>query len=415
LRVPFYYGWLVLAVAAFGTFMTGPAQTYGVSVFVGPMLAELGWSQSVSAGAYSLASMIAGLSMIGVGRLFDRFPARWAIAVLVIAYGVACFGMAAVATPLALFLGFTALRFSGQASLGLACSVLAARWFVRRRGRAMSITVLGMALSNAVVPIALTALIADVGWRSAWQVIGVVMWAVLLLPVLVIVFDRPESVGLQPDGGPAQAAGGPVQGVVEYTWTVGQAVRSRSFWLLVFASVIPGTVMTGLVFHQVSYLTARGLTTEAAASIFTVYAFTFAAMTFVVGFILERVPERFVMIGGLLLLPVSILILLGTDGVAGAVVYAALLGIVLGTNSTTSSVLWAAYYGRQHLGSIRGITQAGIVVAAATGPLMLSLPLDLSGSYTPGLWFMAALPVVGAMAAALAGPPTSAPQRAERL
>jgi MFS family permease len=409
LRVPFYYGWLVLAVAAFGTFMTGPAQTYGVAVFVDPMLKELGWSRSVSAGAYSLASILAGLSMIAVGRFFDRFSARWVIALLVVLYGLACFWMAAVAMPAMLLLGFIALRFSGQASLGLACSTLAARWFVRRRGRAMSITVLGMALSNAVVPLVLTALITAVGWRSAWQITGLVMWATLLLPTLLIVRDRPEAIGLLPDGGPAPAAEAMTPAVVEHTWTVSQAIRSRTFWLLLFASLIPGTVMTGLFFHQVSYFTARGLSPETAATIFTVYSLAFATMTLVVGFVLERAPERYVLIAGLLLLPVSVTLLLVMSSVLEAVLYAVLLGIVLGTNSTTASVVWAAYYGRRHLGSIRGITQAGVVVAAATGPLMLSVPYDLTGSYAPGLWFMAALPLLGALAAVLAGPPGPPP------
>ncbi len=97
-----------------------------------------------------------------------------------------------------------------------------------------------------------------------------------------------------------------------------------------------------------------------------------------------------------------------------ALLYGALLGVVSGTNGTTSASIWAGYYGRRHLGSIRGLTQAINITAAATGPLMLSIPYDLFGSYTAGLWFMAALPVAGALAAVLAGPPAPPPARGAR-
>ena len=409
-RLPFFYGWVVLGVATLGIFMSGPAQTYGVSVFITPMTADLGWSRSVVAGAFSAASIVAGLSMLIFGRVLDRVGSRRIVPVLVVLYGLACWGMAAVASPLALLLGFTALRLTGQAALSLACSTLAALWFVRRRGRAMSITVLGMALSNAVVPLALNAFVTQLGWRAAWLLTGAIVWAVLLAPAVLLIRDRPEAVGLVPDGATAPTATATRATAVEYTWTFQQALRTRTFWLLIAATVVPGTVMTGLFFHQVAYFASRGLSSELAASAFSVYAVAFAAMTFVVGFVLERAPERHVLIGGLLLLPLSVLLLLTATTPLQALLHAGLLGIVLGTNSTTSAVLWAAYYGRQHLGSIRGAALAAIVISAATGPLILSVPYDLTGRYTYGLWLMIALPLVGALAAALAGPPGPPPQ-----
>lgn len=408
-RLPFFYGWAVLAVASLGVFLTGPAQTYGVSVFIEPMLQELGWGRSLFSAMYSAASIVAGLSMLVFGRYFDRIGARVAVTALAVLYGIACFGMSIVADPLGLAVGFTALRIFGQASLGLACSTLAALWFVRLRGRATSITVLGMALSNAVFPPALQFLISENGWRATWMFVGVLIWIALIAPAAIILRDRPESVGLEPDGRPRSAAKDGAAARVEHEWTVRQAVRSPTFWLLLVATIAPGTVMTGLVFHQVSLFATRDLSAELAATSLSVYAVAFAATTFVVGGILDRAPARGVLIGGLLLLPLTVLWLMLTTTPYQALVYGALLGIVLGTHATTSTVLWATYYGRRHLGSIRGITQATIVVSAATGPLILSVPYDLTGSYTTGLWLMAALPLLCAASAALAGPPTAPP------
>lgn len=146
----------------------------------------------------------------------------------------------------------------------------------------------------------------------------------------------------------------------------------------------PVTVMTGLVFHQIAYFAERGLSAELAAPVPSVYALAFAGMTFLAGFVLERVPERFVLIAGLLL-PVTVIWLMTVTTLFPATVYGVLLGVVLGT--------------------IRGVTQAAVVASAATGPLMLSVPHDLAGSFGPGLWLMVAFPLTCAVAHCLPARP----------
>jgi MFS family permease len=409
-RVPFFYGWVVLCVAALGVFMSGPAQTYGVSIFIDPIIAELGLPRSTISASYSVATILAGLSMLVLGRYLDRAGARRVITLLAILYGIACFGMATISDPIGLFIGFAALRVIGSAALVLACTTLAAVWFVRARGRAMSIVMLGIAFSNAVMPPLLQFLVNAYGWRMTWVVVGLAIWVALIVPSAVFIRNRPEAVGLRPDGdAPVTDAGSVTARVVEYTWTYQQAIRSRTFWLLVVAALAPGMVQTGLMFHQVSYFTSVGLTAELAASVLSIYAIAFAVMTVIVGRALERVPERYVLMSGLLLLPVAVLWLMFMTHPWQAVLYGVLLGMVGGIHSTTSSVLWAGYYGRQHLGSIRGITQAAIATSAAAGPLILGVPFDLVGSYAPGLWFMIAMPLVCALAALIAGPPGPPP------
>ncbi|MDP8922824.1 MAG: MFS transporter [Chloroflexota bacterium] len=413
---PFFYGWIVLAVATLGICMTGPGQTYGVSIFIEPMVQELEWSRSTISGAYSIATTIAGLSMIAFGAYLDRRSARVVVAVVAGLFGATCVGMATVSTPLAALLGFTGLRVLGQAALSLSCTTLAARWFIRRRGRAMSIVMLGAAASNALFPLILQGSISSYGWRTTWIYCGIAVWVVLVVPAALLIRDRPEAIGQAPDGARADppTRGRAAAPTVEHTWTLGQAMRSSTFWLLIAGTMAPGAISTGLIFHQVSYFASRGLSAEVAASALTAFAIAFAATTFVVGFVLERVPERYVLAGGLLLLPVGVLCLMAATTPPVALLYGALLGVVSGTNGTTSASIWAGYYGRRHLGSIRGLTQAINITAAATGPLMLSIPYDLFGSYTAGLWFMAALPVAGALAAVLAGPPAPPPARGAR-
>ena len=396
--------------------MSGPAQTFGVSVFIDPMLAELGWPRSVISGSYALATFISGISMLAFGHFLDRFGARRIVPGLAFLFGAGCIGMSAVDSPLGMVVGFIALRLMGSAALCLSCTTVASLWFVRWRGRAMSVTVLGMALSNALMPTFLQTLVNAYGWRAAWFIAGVIVWVFLIVPTAVLLRDRPEAVGLHPDGiePTAPDATRKRSAPIEHAWAFNQAVPSRTFWLLVVACLAPASVQTGIMFHQVSYFASVGLSAELSASVIGINALVFALVTPLVGGILGRVSERYVMIVGLLFLSSAVVWLMFTSSPLQAVLYGVVLGLSGGAFSTTNAVIWPAYYGRKNLGSIRGVSQAVLAVSAATGPLILSVPHDVVGSYVPGLWVMVALPLVGVVAALLAGPPKPPPD-ARRL
>ena len=131
-RVPFFYGWVILAVSALALFISGPGQTYSVSMFVDPIIADLGWSRTSVSGLYMAGSITAGVIMILVGRLLDKYGARVMITAVCILFGLAAIWMSSVDHPLKLYAGFVAIRTLGQGSLTLIPTTLIALWFVRR-------------------------------------------------------------------------------------------------------------------------------------------------------------------------------------------------------------------------------------------------------------------------------------------
>ena len=196
----FYYGWVILAVATVGLFASGPGQSHIFSVFIGPIGEDLGVSATAIALAYMIATLVAATGLPFMGRLIDRFGPRRVVLVVAALLGPACIGFGAVSGLLWLALAFAALRYLGQGSLMLNCSNLVAQWFERRRGFAFSLMALGFSASMAVHPPLAQWLIDTVGWRQAWVWLGVITWALMLPLIVVFVQNKPEDLGLSPDG-----------------------------------------------------------------------------------------------------------------------------------------------------------------------------------------------------------------------
>ncbi len=141
-----------MILATLATFCSGPGQSFVFSVFVDPILADTAISRIYLSTLYAFGTAVSAAMVVVVARLADRFGTRLMLAVLAFALGAACFEMSAAAGPLTLFLGFASLRALGQRSLPVTATMLTSQWFVKRRGRAVAVVVLGLAVSNALLP-----------------------------------------------------------------------------------------------------------------------------------------------------------------------------------------------------------------------------------------------------------------------
>jgi MFS family permease len=408
-QLPFYYGWVILALSGLSTFMSGPGQTYSVSVFVNPIAQEMGWSMTLISGMYTAGSLTAATTMVFVGRLLDRYGARVMLPIIGGLFGLSMIWMSNVSQPLHLYIGFAAIRTLGQGSLTLIPSTLVALWFVRLRGRAMALNLLGGSASLAAFPILIHLLNSTAGWRSTWTILAFIVWGALIVPTILLVRRTPESVGLYPDGDPPPTTDSSQEELSpafrEVSWTLGEALRTRTFWLLMFAGSSQSLISTALVFHHVTLLGSRGLDAGVAAAVLSVLAPASLVGTFVAGYLTDRVTNRYLLAGvqGILVVSMLLTFLLNQTWVAFA--YGITLGAAMGAFMTTTSVIWPNYYGRAHLGSIRGVVTAGMVATAALGPLPFGWVFDLTQSYGNAVAVFLALPAACAVAALMATPP----------
>jgi sugar phosphate permease len=305
--------------------------------------------------------------------------------------------MAFVRDAFTLLLGFTAIRGLGQGALGLVSLQVISLWFVRRRGLAIGIAGISMALASAVFPTLMQPVLASWGWRGAYALLAG-MVALTILPLGAIFFrSRPEDFGLVPDGLPVGSD--TADSFDSPSRTLAEARRTPLFWLLLSGGFLAGGLGTGLVFHHFSIMANNGLSRPAAAGVFVPMAITTAGMNLLTGILLDRVRP-------LALLPLSMgLLCLSLVGATlvhhplAALGYGLILGGMQGMQGAIGSVAWAHYFGRDHLGAIRGFAFAVSIVGAAVGPLPFAWGLDLFGSYRPMLMGLALLPLGAALAA----------------
>ena len=274
----------------------------------------------------------------------------------------------------------------------IGASTVVSRWFVRMRGRAIGVIFFCGAIGGVVFTMSAALVIDNFGVAEAWITLGVICLAVALLPNLLLVAERPDELGLLPDGGPDEPANTSSHRATLPTSTPApadsdsfstrQAIRSVTFWILVVTGFATFFVHAGVNVHIAAYLRDKGLSLTNAASVVTASWVVSAFGSVAWGWLMERLPARVLYSVMLALLAGSVLLLMAASSTAGALGAAAIIGLVAAGGNITPAVMYADYYGRASLGKIRGIGEIGVLVGQSTGPLLAGVVFDLRGSYT---------------------------------
>src|ERR1044071_6294644 len=198
-RLPFFYGWMLVAIA-FVTMAVGVNARTAFSLLFPPILDEFGWDRGVTAGAFSFGFLVSAVVTPSIGRLNDLRGPRLVIETGVVLMGAGLLLATFADEPWQLYLtlgalvggGVNCLAYTGQ-------SLYLTNWFVRRRGLALSIAFSGVCVGSVTLLPWLQMLIVEDGWRTACWALGILVLALLVLPNLLL-RRRPEDIGLNPDG-----------------------------------------------------------------------------------------------------------------------------------------------------------------------------------------------------------------------
>ena len=394
----FYYGWVMVAVAAVMMFASGPGQSYTFSVFLDPIGEDLGVSKASIATAYAIATLVAAFLLPRMGKLLDHMGPRKMLMIVSAVLGLACLFFGAAANFLWLAAGFAMLRFMGQGATMMGAANLVSHWFAKRRGFAMSLMALGFASSMAIHPPLGGWLVEHYGWRTAWVVLGVMTWVVMMIPLLLLVIDRPEHVGLEVDGEQSTTteSAKALDGL-----TLVEARREPAFYLLCTVWFVVGGLVTVLHFFQVAVLGEAGLDASVAARFFPISAITMVITMPFVGRLFDSTRTRYVIAIAMLLIAAALFLITVVSGVSSAIVYAVVFGLSNAFMMTMFGYLWPRYFGRAHLGSIQGAGQMVGVVGASLAPIPVGFAIDQLGSASTTLRLLAILAIIVAVVVVL--------------
>ena len=410
----FFYGWMMVIVAMAGYFASGPGQSHMFSVFILPLSDDLGLDQTDISLAYAVATLGAAFGLPYIGRLIDRYGMRRIVLVTTTLLGFAAIAFGQVQGLIMLGLLFAALRFLGQGTLMLSSSNLVAQWFNAKRGFAASLMALGFSASIALHPPAAQWLIDQVGWREAWLWLGIATWLLYLPLVYVLVQNKPEDIGLRPDGETVGESGHPgQQSDAEIGLTSKEALRSKAFWIIAISLSSFSMLVTALFFYQVSIFQSQGLSEQIAARVFPISAIAMVCCMPVFGRMLDRFPTKPLFAAAMLMMTASMTSLVLVQDLATAILYAVIFGMNNAAVHALIGYVWPRYFGRKHLGSIQGTAATIMVVGASIGPLPFGAAYDATGSYQFALLTLSLLPIACAIAVLLMRPPDLRPKASQ--
>jgi MFS family permease len=417
----FYYGWVIVIVMAVtgGVSMALGGLNFGL--FIKPIGDDLGIGRATFGWAQSARQVASALTAPVVGGLLDRFGARVMLAVAATLTGLAMAGFAFVMEGweiIALFALTGVVGLNGPGAL--VTSVPVTRWFVRKRGKALAMTSLGIPLGGFLF-VPLTQILIDFfGWRLACAILGI-GGAAVIVPLSVIFLRRqPEDMGLLPDGAvrpaspPTTSPASPRRPVTnlsrpdphdERSWTRAEAVRTSAFWRLIVVFSLVMLAVSSVGVHRIPSFMDRGLDARLISYGTALDAAAAGLSTFVLGMLTHRTPARYLGAGGFLVLAFASALSIVADTHSVMFVSMIVFGVGIGGMLLIQNYVWADYFGRRYQGSIRGAVTPITLASSAAGPPIAGYVRDLTGSYNPAWLVATGLMIGGAILLATTPPP----------
>ncbi len=385
-KAKIFYGWYVLAVGMVGAFMAAGTSQLFMSIMIKPFIKEFGWSRTAATGAITAGTIMAGLLSLPFGKLADRYGPRWLTSLGALVAAGAYFGFTQFVDLWQFYVVYLIARVVSTNTLSIITPQTAAvNWFRRYRGRALGLLSMSPAFGISVLAMAAQYIMEHYGWRTVFMTFALAMMFLQVIPAALVLRRRPEDIGLVPDGiESVRVESAPTDQIFaqkEVTWTLRNAVRTQAFWFLVVANTVASIVSSGVGFHLVAYYTDIGIVPSIAVGAMSVYALTGAVGNVIWGFLSEKLSERLLASGVMVLMAATLLYLKSVTTLVGVFSFAVLFGLAARGEATLINIILAQYYGRSSYGAISGFVLPFHMVGLGFGPLVSSVSFDLTGSY----------------------------------
>lgn len=361
----------LLAFGFFAAFFSSFGQTFFIALSGAEIRAAFSLGHGDFGLIYSTATLSSAAVLIWAGRKIDDMDLRLYTALVCTGLGLACLGLSVVGHPLMLIPVIFALRFTGQGLMTHISSVSMARYFDRNRGKALSVSALGLPAGEALFPTLAVALIAWLGWRQMWAGAGLILLLAVVPYLLWLLKGQAERHRRLNEQSATDGVMRKLEG-----WTRGQVLRDRRFYQLVPCILAPSFIATGFFFHQVHLTESKGWDLAMYAGFFVIYATTQTLTSLVTGVLVDRLGARhllkFYLLPGLL----GLLVIFYWNAPWAGALFMALLGMTSGASNVVNGAVLAEIYGVAHLGAIKALGTALMVLASALSPPAFGVAID---------------------------------------
>jgi MFS family permease len=382
----FFYGYWILFACFMAQVISSGLITYCFSVYVMPLTTEFGWNRGSIMLGSTIMNLISGLSAPLVGKLLYRIGAKTVIAIGALITGTG-FVLLNFTDSIWQFYVFYAIVGIGWATMGIVpTSAVVSNWFKRRRGFAIGILGAGIGVGGFIMPLLSNFLITNYGWRSSFLVVGCIA-ALVMIPIsLLIIKNRPEDMGLFPDG---DANANIVQklrsnSAPAVSFTLAEALKMPVFWLMALAFLTFSFANQAIFQNHAPHLQDMEFSPAIAATAIGIVGIGSAFGKFGLGWLCDFVNPKYALVLGILFQSVSVLILMTIKADSPIILvylYAILLGLGVGSWLPAMSMTTSTTFGLVSYGTIFGIINFASMLGGATGPVAAGMIYDATKSY----------------------------------
>jgi MFS family permease len=391
-----FFGWKTVIAGAIIACWGYGSWYYGMGALLLPLTQEFGWTRTQLTLAFSMRSIEGGLEGPFGGMAIDRFGER---RITIISTIIACLGLLTVLYIRTIwqFVFVWGFVVSLGFNLGLYDTVnsAVAKWFVRHRSRAIGIVTIGGGLGAPVIVPLMTWIIENYSWRHALMFI-VASTTVICLPLAWFwMKDKPpEYYGMLPDGDTRLPGDGEAEEVkldYGYDFTPQEAVRTRSFWMLLIAFMLNGGTLAMVTIHQMAFHQSLGIDALAAAGILGLMATISLGGRVLTATLGHRFTERQYVILGYALRTLGLVIFIYARTIPMIMFFALIYGVGYGITIPAQTSLRASYFGRKAYATITGYTTFFTAITNVAYPVFAAWIYDTTGSYLQAFWVVTAL------------------------
>lgn len=384
-RPQLHYGWYVLA-ASFAMLFFNSGARYSFGVMFKPMIAEFGWSRGSISFAFFVNTALWAISLVFVGRVYDRFGPRWVIIIgtVFISAGYALISLINSLWQFYICYGILVAIGMGGTAVPLIAALMS-KWFVRWRGLAISLALSGNCLGQfALVPL-FTLFALKYGWRASYLCIGFIMFAVNVTMALLVIKGNPADLGKQPfgcSGREMREGKDPLSaGESERDLSLREAMQTFSFWFFLIAMFICGSGDFLVTTHLIPYVTDHGISPTTAGNMLAWFGLMALGGVLVAGPASDLIGNKIPLALTFLMRFLSFLLILNYQTTVSFYIFSLVFGFTYLITGTLIPTTLGRLYGFLHIGLLSGFVTTAHHLGGGLWAYMGGFIFDRTGSY----------------------------------
>ena len=378
-----------LAATALLYFCSSFGQTFFISLFAGEIREAFNLSHGDWGFIYSGGTLASAIAMLCFGGYVDKYKISLNIKIVVISLSLICLAMTFVKQVWILPFIIFGLRFFGQGMLIHIPAVAIGKWYGKNKGKALSLSIMGFSIGEAILPVIFVSLFILIGWRNSWLVGTIILF--ITLPIIINLLSNERIPNSSQENIIDQV------GMGSKHWKRKEVLKHWVFWSVIIPFLIPPIFSTAFFFNMVHLTEIKNWSLITFTSLFPFYTGMSILTTLISGWILDKFGVEKILPFYLLPMALGLLVFSYSDTYMTAAIGFSFLGMTQGLAMMIGGTFWPVYYGTKNLGSVRSLSTSCMVFGTAIGPAVVGKLLDFSINYNLILLGMSCLAIIASV------------------